>query len=214
MWLLRPVGRAAGEVASVSALDILLALFALLLVVVGFWKGLARTFFGIVGLLAAFLVASRFSDRAAGWFAFTGWSSEARLLIGYIALFILVGCAAELLGWLVRKLLSAAQLGWVDRLAGGALGLVAAVLTTALLVLPLIAYAPGGAAALDRSTLAPYVVAVADLAAHLVPADLAARYRDGVDKLRRHWRGDWGREVVTNLGKGARDGNAGRGWGA
>jgi len=129
-------------------------------------------------------------------------------------LFGLVVCAAELLGWLTRKLLSAAKLGWVDRLAGGAMGLVAAVLAAALLILPVVAYSPRGAGLLDRSALAPYVVAVADLAAFLVPAELAARYRDGVEKLRQHWSGDWGRQVVRIKGKGAGDGIAGRGSGA
>jgi hypothetical protein len=98
-----------------------------------------------------------------------------------------------------------ARLGFIDRLAGAAVGLVAALLLAALLILPLVAYSSGGDSLLDRSVLAPYVVAVADLAANVVPGDLAARYRSGVEKLRRHWRGEFGREVV-HVVPGARDG--------
>ena len=179
-----------------NALDILLAVIGFALVICGFARGLARTVLDILGLLAAFLVASRFAGRAAAWFAFTGWSDEARTLLGYVTLFGLVVLAAELAGWLVRKFLKAAKLGFVDRLAGGAVGLVAAVLAAALLILPVVAYSSAGESLLDRSSLAPYVVAVADLAATVVPDDLEQRYRSGVERLRKHWRGEWGREVV------------------
>ena len=37
--------------------------------------------------------------------------------------------------------------------------------------------------------LAPYVAVVADLAVHAAPEELARRYRDGVEALRRYWRG-------------------------
>ena len=197
-----------------SALDILLAIFAAVMVIGGLWKGLARAFLALLGLLAAFFIASRLAGRAGRALSFTGWSEELRSLCGYVVLFACIVFAAEVLGWLTRKLLRPGQLGWSDRLAGGAIALVAALLGAALLILPVLAYAPGGASALGRSILAPYVVDVADGVAYLAPADLAARYRGGVEKLREHWRGDWGREVVTVIGKGAWNGIAGRGPGA
>jgi hypothetical protein len=47
-----------------------------------------------------------------------------------------------------------------------------------------VAYTPDGAGILDRSILAPYVAAVADLASEVVPDDLAGKYREGIDRLR------------------------------
>ena len=79
------------------------------------------------------------------------------------------------------------MLGWADRLAGGAVGLVAALLAAALVILPVVAYAPSGAAVLRNSVLAPYVTVVADIANPLVPDRLSGQYRDKMESLRQYW---------------------------
>ena len=66
----------------------------------------------------------------------------------------------------------------------------AAALVGALMVLPLAAYAPRGARLLEGSKLAPYVSTVADLVNVTAPSDLAARYRSGIEKVRKLWRGE------------------------
>ena len=81
-----------------------------------------------------------------------------------------------------------AMLGWADRLAGGAVGLMAALLAAGLIMLPALAYAPSGDAILRQSVFAPYVTLVTDLATELVPEDLAVRYRNKMESLRQHWR--------------------------
>jgi membrane protein required for colicin V production len=88
---------------------------------------------------------------------------------------------------MLAKLMRAAMLGWADRLGGAALGFVAALLAAALIVPPVLAYWPSGEGLLARSTLAPYLVAVADLATSLVPGDLSERYRHKIEGLRRQW---------------------------
>ena len=50
-----------------------------------------------------------------------------------------------------------------------------------------VAYTPGGETVLRTSVLAPYLLVVSDLFNRLAPQDLAERYRDGVDELRRLW---------------------------
>jgi hypothetical protein len=57
----------------------------------------------------------------------------------------------------------------------------------ALLILPVVAYTPGGDTVLRDSVLAPYLLVVSDLFNRLAPQDLAERYREGVDDLRRLW---------------------------
>jgi len=149
--------------------------------------------------VAAFVVASRFNEATVPYLEWTRASEQALRLAGYLLLFVGVLAAGVLAGWIVRKLLSAAALGWADRLAGGALAVVAALVLAAFVLLPVVAYAPGGSSMLERSTLAPYVAAVADLAGRAVPDDLERRWRDGIGAVRKVWQGTASREVVVRM---------------
>jgi len=102
-------------------------------------------------------------------------------------IFLGVMLAGGLLGFLARRLLKAAMLGWADRLGGAAVGFAAAMLAAALIVLPVVAYSPWGARALADSRLAPYIAVVAEVATSLAPEDLSSRYRERVRDLRRYW---------------------------
>lgn len=168
-----------------------LALLVLLgvLVVVGLLKGLVRILVGLLALVTAFLVASHLHRPLADRLGTLEVAPELLHLAAYLLLFVAVMLAGGVIAWLLRKLLRAAMLGWADRLAGAALGFAAALLASALIVLPLVAYAPGGRTWVASSRLAPYVVAIADLATSVVPADLAGEYRRHVDGLRRLWGG-------------------------
>jgi len=157
------------------------------LVVVGMLKGLVRILIGVGGLVAAFTVAARYhaglAERLSGW----DINEEALRLVAYLLIFVGVMLAGGLIAFLTGKLIRAAMLGWADRLGGAALGLVAALLAAALVVLPVLAYSPYGEQILARSVLAPYVAAVADLATTLAPSDLGQRYRRKIEDLRRFW---------------------------
>ena len=197
--------------------DVALVVFVAVMVVVGLVKGLVRILFGLGALVAAFLLACRFHEAVASRLPWPGGSREVRSLVGYLLVFFGVMIAGGLVSWLLRKLLRAAMLGWADRLAGAAMGLLLALLGTALLILPVVAYAPGGVGLLERSRLGPYMAAVADLAIHLAPEELAHRYREGMEKLRRRWRGEDARQVVDTMtveDRGAENELAARGSGA
>ena len=168
----------------------LLALLAVLLVV-GLVKGLARILIGLAALVAAFMLAVQLHGDLAARLDWINAPDGARRLIAYLAIFFGTLLAGGIVAWLARRLLQSAMLGWADRLAGGALGVVAATLLAGLLVLPLVAYSPVGEDALRDSVLAPYVAVVADLARRLAPDDLSHRYDERVEGLRRHWRERW-----------------------
>jgi membrane protein required for colicin V production len=176
----------------VNGFDIALLMLACLLVLLGVIKGLVRILIGIAALVFAFALAARYhkplADRLGAGLEI---GAEPTMLISYVLIFIGVMLAGGLVAFLVRKLVKAAMLSWADRLAGAALGLVAAALAAALLILPVIAYSPWGEGVLRGSVLAPYVTVVADLANTLVPDDLSERYDRKIEELRRYWRDEW-----------------------
>jgi hypothetical protein len=63
-------------------------------------------------------------------------------------------------------------------------------LAAAFLVHPLVASSSGGSRVLADSKLAPYVSVVADLGNALAPEAVAKRYDQGIESLRRVWRGE------------------------
>jgi len=171
--------------------DIALLVIACVLVVVGMMKGLVRILIGIAALIAAFAVAARFHQPLADRLQWIEIQNGALMLLSWGLIFVAVILAGAIAGHVMRRVLKAAMLSWADRLGGAALGLVAAGLIAALLVLPLVAYTPYGERLLTGSVLAPYVSAVADLAAILVPEELTVLYKQNMESLRQAWRDQW-----------------------
>jgi len=168
-----------------NGFDIAVLVVAGVLALLGLLKGVVRILVGIAALIVAFLLASRFHQRLADL-----WVEEPSrwLRVGaYVAIFLGVMLIGGWIAWLLRALFKAAMLGWADRLAGAALGLAAAAVGTALLIMPLVAYLPQGETVLTRSVLAPYLVVVSDAFNRLAPEEMSRYYRGGVEELRKRW---------------------------
>jgi membrane protein required for colicin V production len=168
-----------------NGFDIVVLVVAGVLAVLGLVQGVIRLLVGVAAVVVAFILASRFHQVLADL-----WVDDPNywLRIGaYLAIFFGTLLAGGLVAWLLRAVIKAAMLSWADRLAGAAVGVAAAALIMALLILPVVAYTPGGETVLRTSVLAPYLLVVSDLFHRLAPQDLAERYRDGVDELRRLW---------------------------
>ena len=155
---------------------------------IGVLKGLVRILIGIAALVAAFALAARYHQPLADRLTGLEIPGGPLMLLSYVLIFLGVMLAGGLLAYLTRRLIKAAMLSWADRVAGAALGLVAATVAAALLVLPLVAYSPFSERLLRGSLLAPYVTGVADIAAPLVPEELSSLYRTQVETLRGFWR--------------------------
>ena len=171
-----------------NAFDIFLLILISVLGVVGLLKGLVRLLIGVCALIAAFIIAAQSHQKVAATInGIVQIPDPIASLISYLSLFLGTMLAGAFLAYLLRRLLKVAMLSWADRLAGGTAGLLAALLTAGLIILPGLAYAPSGDTVLRHSVFAPYVTLVADLATQLVPEDLAIRYRNKMDSLRQQW---------------------------
>ncbi len=171
-----------------NGFDMILLAAMGVLVVVGLMKGLVRILVGFGALIAAFVVASMFHQPLADRIRMFDLSVGVLRLICYVMIFIAVMLTGSVLAFFLRKVVKAAMLSWADRLAGAALGMASVFLAFALLILPIVAYAPGGSKMLSNSTLAPYVVVVADLAASIAPDDLVRKFREEIGELKDLWK--------------------------
>lgn len=173
-------------------------------VVFGLVKGLARILIGLASLVVAFLLASHFKEPVASGFVSAGVQPGPAKIVAYFVIFLATMLAGGLIAWLVGKLLKAAMLSWIDRLAGAAVGLVAALLAAAFVIHPIVASSSYGAPLLRYSVLAPYVAVVADIVNVGVPKELGDRYRKEIDILRKLWRGEASPEPSKGQGKTVR----------
>lgn len=163
---------------------------------IGLTKGIVRLVVGLLALIAAFALSAAFHGALAARFVEDEPGPGARLA-AYAALFFGILLFGSVAAWLLRNLVRAVMLGWADRLAGAAVGLFAATLAAAFVLLPLVAYAPDSRRWMERSTLAPYVVGVADVVRRTVPGELSERWRTGLRELRERWTGTFAESDPT-----------------
>jgi len=173
-----------------NALDIALLIVVVIGTGIGLARGFVRILIGILSLVVAFFLASRYQDAIAGVLTSRHVSETPARIGAYVLVFIATMIAGSLVAWVVGKILKLAMLSWADRLAGGALGLVGALLAAAFLVHPLVASTHGGSQLLETSKFAPYVSVVADLGNAVAPDAVAKRYESGIESLRKVWRGE------------------------
>lgn len=95
----------------------------LLSVVLGLWRGLVYEVLSVAGWVAAFVLAQAFADQAGAWLPIDGLSPPLRLAAGFVLVFVVVAFVAGLVAWLVQKLVASVGLRPVDRVLGGAFGL-------------------------------------------------------------------------------------------
>ncbi len=166
------------------ALTGLLALAALL----GALKGAARIVAGLAGLLVAAWAAHRFAPAAGQLLTANGVGVGVAGIVAYAAVFAVVVGLFAVAGWLATRTLAAAALGWVNRLAGAAAGVVLGLLLGAGLVLATAALLGGDAPLFTRSHLAEPVVRVGGWLASAAPESVRGRVARERDKLAAAWR--------------------------
>jgi membrane protein required for colicin V production len=174
----------------VNVFDVIVGAVLVAGVAIGASRGAMRIVIGIVSLLVAFFLASRYQDPLAATLMAHHVSQTPARIGAYAIVFLGTMIAGGLVALVVGKIVKVAMLSWADRLAGGALGLVAAALAAAFLVHPIAASSPEGSRLLASSRTAPYLSVVADLGNAVAPDAVAKRYDEGIAVLRKVWRGE------------------------
>jgi membrane protein required for colicin V production len=141
-------------------------------VIAGLARGALRTIFSVAGVVIGFVVASRESG-AVGLLLGRWMREDLAQVTGFVLTFFGIALAFVLIGWLLRALVTGLLLGWVDRLAGGALGFFQA--AVALGVLALVIESQGGFPAAHRSATYPYALEAGRMLLRAVPAETEAR---------------------------------------
>ena len=147
-------------------------------------SGFFQEAFGIAGLVFGYLIAAwgyrHLADHFASYIS-SRWLGE---IVAFLAIFLGVMVVAGVLGKIVRWIMKEAGLNVVDRFLGGALGLVRGCLLVAIVLVSMTAFTPTSRW-LQGSGMAPYFLVVGRAAIWVAPAELRAKFYQGLDYLRK-----------------------------
>ncbi len=173
---------------NLNLLDLLLVIVVGASVAAGYIAGFARVGVGFIAAVTGLLCGFWFYGIPAAWVHQYLKSAAASNLLGFFIVFTGFLSAGALLGKLLAKLFRWTGLSWLDRLMGGAFGLVRGSLIAVAFVSVLLAFTPRPLPAwmVDSRTL-PYAIDASNLCASLAPKALKEAFREGLDDIRKAW---------------------------
>ena len=139
--------------------------------------------FSLSGTILGYLLAMWEYPRVASWFLPYVKAQQYANIAGFLTIFfsiiILAGMIARIVRWAAKEI----GLRWVDRLLGGAFGLVRGIVIVTVAVMAFAAFSPNSPA-LARSQLSGYFLLAARTGTWVAPSELRAKVRDGAFAIR------------------------------
>jgi membrane protein required for colicin V production len=154
----------------VNFFDYVLIAIVGLSMVLSLWRGFVREIISLIGLVAAFMVASRTSAMAGDFLG--NWMPKGTIsdIAGFVLIFVAIMVVVGLTGIIIRKLVDMAQLTTTDRTLGIFFGFARGLLLIALGFLIFTTYDPKHKQPwLRESLLSPYAIELGDLLGKAIP---------------------------------------------
>jgi membrane protein required for colicin V production len=137
--------------------------------VLSLWRGFVREIISLIGLVAAFIIASRTSGTAGDFLGQWIPNSTTSDIAGFIMIFVIIMIIVGLVGALIRKLVDMADLTATDRTLGIFFGIARGLLLIALSFLIYTSYTKPDQAWAKKSLLTPYAIQASDLLGQAIP---------------------------------------------
>jgi len=190
----------------VSLLDLLVAIIVGASAAAGFVAGFARVGIGFVATILGIIFGFWFYGIPAAWVHQYLKSATAANLIGFLLVFWVILMAGALLAKICSKLFKWTGLSWLDRLLGGAFGLVRGALMAIAIIAVLLAFTPKPMPNwMVQSQVLPYAMEASSAISALAPIAIKNTFRESMQELRSLWGEQLrkSREEVRALKRGA-----------
>lgn len=142
-----------------NTLDIILVSILALFFVIGIWRGLIRQLFSMIAVIGGLIVGFIFYNVAAAQilkYNLTDDKSVAAVL-GFILIAVLYYIIIQIIAWFLTKMIGTLKLGWANRLAGGALGILLGIVVSHLAVVGLTFFVSSQDQVFSDSKVLPHV---------------------------------------------------------
>ncbi len=160
-----------------TVIDIVALVIIGVSVVYGVFRGLVREVLALLAWVASFMLANLLAGDAAKLLPQAMASEEIRLLVSFVAVFIVVLVGLSVLAILASKLVKIVGLGPADRVVGGIFGLARGLLLVMILVLLAGLTSLPRQSAWRESALRGPLEACAEYIKGWLPADLSRRIK-------------------------------------
>ena len=148
-------------------------------------QGFFFEMFSLGGAVIGYLLAAWQYERMAPWFEphvkSAAVANAAAFFVIFTGVMLLAGAAGRITRWMMKEV----GLRWVDRVLGGAFGLVRGGVVVTVAVLALATFVPESKA-LERSELSRYFLVTGKAVSWLAPAEMRQKFQDGIALLRKH----------------------------
>jgi membrane protein required for colicin V production len=114
-------------------IDIVIIIYLIISVVSGIAQGLIRSILSIVGLIVGIVLAANFYKQFGDVLSFIH-NSQVADIVAFIVILLAVMAIAALIAFVLRSLIKAVMLGWIDRLGGAVFGLLLGALSVSALL--------------------------------------------------------------------------------
>jgi len=169
-------------------IDLVLILLIASSVLAGLSSGFARAGVGFAAMIVGMFCGFWFYGIAAAYVIDYVNSRAIANLIGFFVILTLVLVIGAVVGLILGKLFKWAGLSWLDRLLGGAFGIVRGFIIAAAVATVLVAFAPSPPPpSVVNSRFLPYVINVSDVLAAMTPREIKDSFYAAKDKVKDAW---------------------------
>jgi len=177
-------------------LDILIITVILFFCLIGISRGLISQIFSFAAIIGGFIAGVILYDLAGNLLIQNNLveSKSTSLLLGFMLVVIIVFVIIQLLGWFTARVIGKLKLGWLNRLAGGVVGILIGIIVTFFLLSWLNLYVIKDASAKQDSVMAPIVEEGYGIIITYIPGDLGKGYEATKKKIREE-----GEKALSNI---------------
>jgi len=167
-------------------LDILIITIIMFFCLIGISRGLISQIFSFAAIIGGFIAGVIFYDLAANLLIQNNLieSKSTSLLVGFMIVVITAFAIIQISGWFTARVIGKLKLGWLNRLAGGVVGILIGIIVTFFLLSWLNLYVIKDASANKESVMAPIVEEGYGIIMAYIPGDLGEGYEATKKKLR------------------------------
>jgi membrane protein required for colicin V production len=172
----------------VSLLDLLVVIVIGSSVAAGLVAGFARVSIGFIAAILGVVFGFWFYGVPAGWVHRYVHSVAISNFIGFLLVFWAILAIGALFAKVTSKLFKWTGLSWLDRLLGGAFGMVRGALIAVVMIAVLLAFTPKPMPNwMVNSRVLPYATEASSAIAALAPNAIKNALRESIVELRRLW---------------------------
>ena len=170
---------------SLNGFDIFVLALVGLGIGMGLWKGLVKQIFYLGGIIIGYIAAGKFYVPVSAVFSKTG--SNVVKAASFLGIFILCILLTSIAGHFLGKILKLGGLSWLNRLGGGFLGFVKALLIIIIVTTVLIAFLPSDSALLRNSVTLPHIISVTQIVNRSIPSEIKEKFTRKSKEIKNYW---------------------------